>query len=279
METIQNPEKKIGLAGFADPTEVRKTIIEMLYRGQASHLGTNMSTVEILISIYGSVDINRIKVGGQNRSRVLVSKGHGAAVTYATMAHYGLMELEELEKYHSNGSLLAGHVSHAVEKVEHSTGALGHGLSVAVGCALGLRSRGVHDAPVFSVMGDGEIQEGSVWEALMLAKHLNLHNLITMVDNNRISSMTKTEEVIDMRPLRNRFAGFGFKVHDVDGHDLNALHNAINDLISGSEIGVIICNTIKGKGIPFAEWDPIWHYRTLNEELYKQALNHLDEEK
>jgi transketolase len=276
METIQNPENKLGLDRFVDPAEVRRTILGMLYRGQASHLGSNMSAVEMLISIYGSVDLNRIQVKGQNRSRVIVSKGHCAAATYATMAHFCLIEFEELENYHKNGSLLAGHVSHAVERVEHSTGALGHGLSVAVGCALGLRSRGVHDAPVFSLVGDGEIQEGSIWEALMLAKHLNLHNLITMVDNNRISSITNTDAVIDMNPLENRFAGFGFKVHNVDGHDLNVLHNAIDDLISNSKIGVIICNTIKGKGVPFAEREPIWHYRSLNEELFKQALAHLD---
>ena len=94
-----------------------------------------------------------------------------------------------------------------------------------------------------------------------------------------VKFITKTEEVINVKPLGNRFSGFGFKVHDVDGHDLNILHNAIEDLVSGSQIGVIICNTIKGKGVPFAEWEPIWHYRTLDEDLYKQALDHLDEGK
>ena len=279
MEITKSSERKTISNRFADHVEVRRTILGMLYRGQASHLGTNMSAVEMLISMFGSVDLKRIKNKTQNRSRIIVSKGHCAAATYATMAHYGLLDFAELENYHKDGSLLAGHVSHAVERVEHSTGALGHGLSVAVGCALGLRSRGIYDAPVFSLVGDGEIQEGSIWEALMLAKHLNLHNLITMVDNNRISSITNTDAVIDMKPLENRFAGFGFKVHNVDGHDLNALGNAIDNLKAGSEIGVIICNTVKGRGVPFAEWEPIWHYRSLNDELYKQAIANLDEEK
>jgi transketolase len=279
MKTMQNPESKLCLGNFPDPKEVRKTILGILYRGQASHLGTNMSAVEILISIFGSLDIKRVQLKENNRSRVLVSKGHCAAATYATMAHYGLMGFETLHEYHKNGSFLAGHVSHAVEGVEHSTGALGHGLSVAVGCALGLRSRGIHDAPVFALVGDGEIQEGSIWEALMLAKHLNLHNLITMVDNNRISSITKTDAVIDMKPLEDRFAGFGFKVYSIDGHDLNALKDAIDNLLSDSKIGVIICNTIKGKGVPFAEEEPIWHYRSLNKELYEEALAHLNKDK
>jgi transketolase len=278
MKTMENPETKLFFENFPDPKDVRKTILEMLYRGQASHLGTNMSAVEILISIYRSVDITRIQQKENNRSRVLISKGHCAAATYATMAHFGLIGFEELQSYHKNGSLLAGHVSHAVEGVEHSTGALGHGLSVAVGCALGLRSRGIHNTPVFSLVGDGEIQEGSIWEALMLAKHLNLHNLVTMVDNNRISSITKTDAVIDMKPLEDRFSGFGFKVHSVDGHDLNALKDAIDNLLAGSEIGVIICNTIKGKGVPFAEEEPIWHYRSLNEELYEEAIAHLNKD-
>jgi len=276
METIPSFENKLSLDSFADPKDVRKTILGMLYHGQASHLGPSMSAVEILISIYGSVDLKRIQMKDKNRSRIIISKGHCAAATYATMAHYGLIDFKELESYHKNGSLLAGHISHAVERVEHSTGALGHGLSVAVGCALGLRSRGIHDVPVFSLVGDGEIQEGSIWEALMLAKHLNLFKLITMVDNNRISSITKTDAVIDMKPLENRFAGFGYKVHSVDGHDLNALQGAINELKSSSEIGMIICNTTKGKGVPFAEDEPIWHYRSLNEELYKQALDSLE---
>lgn len=258
------------------PDEVRKTVLGMLYRGAASHLGSCMSTIEMLVAMYGSVDIDRILRRAPDRSRVIVSKGHCAAAAYATMAHYGLIDTDAIAGYHQDGSLLTGHVSHGVRTAEHSTGALGHGMSVAVGCALGLRTRGHHDARVFVLMGDGEIQEGSVWEALMLARHLRLGNLIALVDNNGISSITRTDAVLDMKPLAERFAGFGLQVREVDGHDLPALHTAIGELSACGETGVIVCNTVKGKGVPFAEGQPIWHYRSLNEDLYRQALAHLE---
>ena len=147
---------------------------------------------------------------------------------------------------------------------------------MAVGCALGLRSRGHADRLVLALCGDGEIQEGSIWEALMLATHLKLNNLITLVDNNRISSITNTEKVIDMRPLTARFEGFGLGVREVDGHDVAAISTAIEDLREGDRPGAIVCNTVKGRDVPFAEWQPIWHYRSLNDDLYAQALAYLD---
>ncbi len=160
-----------------DPIAVRQSVLSMLYRGKASHLGSNMSAIEMLVAMYGSVDCQKIKNKAPDRSRILVSKGHCAAATYATMAHFGILAMSELDSYHQDGSVLAGHVSHAVSGVEHSTGALGHGINVAVGCALGLRSRGVSDSLVLVLVGDGEIQEGSVWEALMFAVHSRLKNL------------------------------------------------------------------------------------------------------
>lgn len=256
----------------ADPAAVRRTILDLLYHGQASHLGTSMSMVEIMVAIFASIDCTKIRDRGADRSRVIVSKGHGACCTYSTMHHYGLIPEDDLRTYHQDGSRLAGHVSHAVGPIEHSTGALGHGLSVAVGCALGLRTRGYHDARVFVVLGDGEIQEGSIWEALMLARHCGLTNLVPIIDNNRISSITRTDQVINMHPLAERFAGFGFKVHDIDGHDVHALIEAFADLRDADRPGVVIANTVKGKGVAFAEDQPIWHYRTLNETTYREAL-------
>ena len=264
------------LSTKVDPTAVRRTVLKMLHRAKASHLGSNMSVIEMLIAMYGAVDCEKIRTHAPDRSRILVSKGHCASATYATMAHFGIIPLELLDTYHLDGSTLAGHVSHAVEGVEHSTGALGHGLCVAVGCALGLRSRGHADRLVLALVGDGEIQEGSIWEGLMYAVHLKLRNFITLVDNNRISSITNTEKVIDMRPLPARFEGFGLAVREVDGHDLAAISAAIEDLRKGDGPGVIVCNTVKGRDVPFAEWQPIWHYRSLNDDLYAQAIAHLD---
>jgi transketolase len=258
------------------PVDVRKSILTMLHRASASHLGPNMSVVEILIAIYRSIDCMKVRNQAPDRSRVLVSKGHCAAATYAVMAHFDILPMSLLNTYHLDGSALAGHVSHKVHGVEHSTGALGHGVNVAVGCALGLRSRGYPDRPVFAVLGDGELQEGSVWEAMMFASHLKLNNLITLIDNNRISSITNTEKVIDMRPLTARFEGFGLRALEVDGHDVDAILVAIDNVRRDDSPGVIICNTVKGRGVPFAEWQPIWHYKTLTDEQYADAIAYLD---
>jgi transketolase len=236
-----------------------------------------MSVVEMLMAIYSSLDLDRIRTKAPDRSRVIVSKGHCAAAVYAVMAHYGLLDFATLETYHQDDSDLPGHVSHYVDLVEHSTGALGHGLSVACGCAIGLRSRGFNQSQVFALVGDGEIQEGSIWEAVMLAKHHNLSNLITLVDNNKISSITNTYEVLDMRPLKDRFAGFGLKVYEVDGHNLGEITAAIEAIKADSEVSAIICHTIKGYGVPFAENEPIWHYRPLNDKDYQAALAHLEQ--
>lgn len=265
-----------GASTPVQASAVRKTVLHMLHKGRASHLGASMSVVEMLIAIYGSCDIERIRSRAVDRPRVFISKGHCAAATYAVMGHFGLLKQSVLDTYHSDGSTLSGHVSHGVEFVEHSTGALGHGLPVACGCAIGLRARGHKATPVFVLVGDGELQEGAVWEALMFAKHHGLSNLVTLVDDNRISSITRTADVIDLNPIRNRFEGFGFRVFDVDGHDVPAIRQAINQIRAGSEVGVIVCRTVKGKGVPFAEDQPIWHYRTLGDEDLTKALNHLD---
>ncbi len=259
-----------------DPVEVRRTVLEMLYRGGASHLGSNMSAIEMLIAMYSTVDCDLIRQVEPGRDRILVSKGHCAAATYAVMAHNGIIPKQLLDTYHKDGSVLAGHVSHAVNGVEHSTGALGHGLSVGVGCALGLRSRGLNDRRVLVLCGDGEIQEGSIWEALMLAVHLRLGNLTVLIDNNHISSITTTSDVIDMRPLRERFEGFGLATTELDGHSLPALISGIRSVQLDDRPGVLICNTIKGRDVPFAENEPIWHYRTLTDDLYAEATRHLD---
>jgi transketolase len=263
------------IAATKNADAARRRAIDMIFAAQASHLGTSMSLIEMLTAVYESIDVERIKRQDDARDRVIVSKGHGAAATYAVMAQFGLLDEATTATYHTNGTKLAGHVSHAVEAVEHSTGALGHGLPVATGVAIGLRSRKFTGSRAFVILGDGELQEGSNWEALMLASHLKLSNLVVMVDNNRISSITTTSDVINMLPLTERFAGFGFATYDVDGHDVAAIKAAIASIAAGNRAGVIVCNTVKGNGVPFAENEPIWHYRSLNKELYQPAIDAL----
>lgn len=228
------------------------------------------------IAMLASVDCAKIRDHAPDRSRILISKGHCAATSYAVLAHFGIIPFAMLDTYHMNGTSLAGHVSHMVPGIEHSTGALGHGINVAVGCALGLKRKGWLEALCLVLVGDGEIQEGSVWEAIMLAAHQKLGNLIVLVDDNHISSITRTDRVLDLRPLRRRFEGFGCKVVEVDGHNLPALQQAIQRLRWGQEPGVIICDTVKGKGVPFAEGEPIWHYKNLSDNQFEQAMAHLD---
>ena len=259
-----------------DPREVRKTILWILYHGATSHLGPSMSLVEILIAIYGAVDCQKIRLKDPDRDRVIISKGHGAAAVYAVLRHYGVISSEELETYCQNGSRLAGHVSHAVPGVEHSTGALGHGPSVAVGCALGLRARGL-PATVHCVVGDGEMQEGSVWEAVMLAGHHQLSNFLLYVDDNRMSSIGWTRDSVDVTPLEEKLRAFRFDVCRVDGHDVAGITEAIRRAGRSRRPTAILCDTVKGRGVPFAEHNNLWHYRSLNADTYAQALKALED--
>lgn len=258
------------------PLQVRKTALAILHAGKASHLGSSMSMIEMLIAAYGSADIKKIRDHAPDRDRIFVSKGHSAAAVYSVMHHYGLIDDDTIRTYHKDGSLLAGHVSHGAPYVEHSTGALGHGISVATGCALGLKSKGYENAKVFALLGDGELQEGSVWEAIMFANHNRLSNLILMIDNNKISSITSTADVINLNPLARRFAAFGLMVQEIDGHDVEALLTAIAICRQNERPSVLVCNTVKGKGISFAENEPIWHYRSLNDDTYREAMKTLD---
>lgn len=252
--------------------EIRRTALEMLYRARASHLGPSMSVIDILNAVYERVDCARIRQWQPDRDRVFLSKGHAASALYATLWHYGLLATDPRESYCRDGSVLAGHASHAVQGVEHSTGALGHGLPVAVGCALGLRSRALPGSRVYVVLGDGELQEGSNWEALWLARHHRLSNLTVIVDANAISSIRRTDEVIDMEPMTGVFAGMGLGVEEARGADPDAMAAALDRLCALDRPGVLVARTVKGQGVPFAEGEPIWHYRTLDERHFAEAL-------
>jgi transketolase len=255
--------------------EIRLKIIELLYKAGASHLGSNMSVIEILISMYSLVDIEKIKQNKNDRSRIIVSKGHCAVATYTILNFYGLLSEEQLNTYHLDDSLLAGHVSHSVPYVEHSTGALGHGLSVALGCALGQKSKNYKESLSLCLCGDGEIQEGSIWEALMFAGHKKLDNLVVFIDYNKISSITNTNDIVNLESLTDKFDSFNFNTTTVDGHNVEEIMSKVKSMVFKKKPVAVICDTIKGKDIPFAENEAIWHYRSLNEELYLEAKEHL----
>jgi len=252
----------------------RVNILQMLHSAKASHLGSSMSIVELLVAAYSLLDIEEIKSKSRFRDRVIVSKGHAAAATYSVMHEFGLIESKDLETYHQNGSFLQGHVSHGVSGVEHSTGALGHGLSVGVGHAYFLKTF-KSESKVIVICGDGEIQEGSIWEALMFASTKKLGNLILLVDVNQISSIKATEEIITTGDLADRFRGFGLNVSWVDGHNIAEIASAMKNTNRDSNPMVLLCKTTKGKGVEFAENQAIWHYRSLDNDLFSSAMEAL----
>jgi len=245
---------------------LRTKIAELISRANASHIGSCFSIVEILDAVYQSVDIEKIKHGAKDRDRIIISKGHAAAAVYAILAQYGLLENDLLESYGINGSLLSGHVNHFIPFIEHSTGALGHGLPVSVGICVGMRSRKLETSRCYVLVGDGELQEGSNWEALMMAGHLKLDHLCVLVDHNGFGGVRETSQTCSLSPLKKKFECFGFEAVEVDGHDQSAILDAIAGFKSGHRPFAIICHTIKGKGASFMEGQNVWHYRPPSKE-------------
>ena len=251
--------------------KIRKKILEIIYHSQASHIGSAFSVAEILLAVYQSVNLDKIKNENKDRERVILSKGHSVAALYSVLNEFGLMSDEELKTYHQNGSLLQGHVAHHVPGVEHSTGALGHGLSVAAGIGIGLVDQEI-DSRVYVIVGDGEFQEGSNWEALGFIGHHKLKNICLLVDYNKLSGVGKTNGCCCLEPLKEKLEVFGFAVFEVDGHDQKEIYSTIQKTKNFNKPIAIICHTIKGKGVSFMENNNVWHYRPPGEEEYQKAL-------
>ena len=256
-------------------TEIRNTILEIVHRGRASHIGSALSLVEILDTVFKNCDIQKIKNSDIDRDTVILSKGHGTSALYSTMFHHGLISNEEIKTYFKNGSVLGGHASHHVPFVEHSTGALGHGLPVGVGMAIGLRTK-KFDSKVFVIVGDGELHEGSNWEAMMFAGHEKLKNLIILVDCNKLSQVGELDECCTIEPLAAKIRSFNFEVFDVDGHDESKIDQAIKKSTGTGLPRAILCRTTKGKGISFMECNNLWHYKSPQGEDYEKALLELN---
>tara|TARA_B110000008_G_scaffold235214_1_gene239951 strand:- start:795 stop:1598 length:804 start_codon:yes stop_codon:yes gene_type:complete len=257
-------------------SEIRKTIIKMVNKGNASHIGSAFSMVEILNSIFSSVNLNKIREQSEDRDRVILSKGHGASGLYAVMYHHDLISKAAIDSYFKDGSIMAGHASHFIETVEHSTGALGHGLSVALGVAIGSLSKEYKNR-TFVVVGDGELHEGSNWEAIMYAGHKKVSNLCLMIDKNERSQMGRTSSACSLDPLSEKLEAFNFDTIELtDGHNEAELIKAILKTKNSSKPSAIICNTTKGKGVSFMEDNNVWHYRPPSGVDYENALNELN---
>ena len=235
----------------------------MISQAKTSHIGSCLSLADILAVLYGSVlNIDPKKPDWPDRDRLIVSKGHAAAVTYAAVAEAGFMPLERLGEYARNGGQLYGHVTHAgVPGVEMSNGSLGHGLPVGTGMALTAKRDG-GKWRVFVLMSDGECDEGSNWEAILFAGHHRLDNLVVVIDYNKIQSLDFVEKTIRLEPFADKFRAFGWGVREVDGHDVGALRSTLESLpIEAGKPNAVIAHTIKGKGVSWMEGKVLWHYR------------------
>jgi len=243
---------------------LRRLVLIALEGGKRGHLGSSMSLIEIFRVLYDEVlDYRADEPKWIERDRCILSKGHGCLALYALLADKGFFPMDELKRFCHSDGILGGHPEASkVPGIEASTGALGHGLSIGVGMALAARMQR-RKSRVFVVMGDGEINEGSVWEAAMSASKHKLNNLIGMVDYNKLQSYGPTREVLDLEPLADKWTSFGFAVQEVDGHNLNQLRAALQvACLSQDKPNMIICHTVKGKGLPFAEHNPKWHHKS-----------------
>lgn len=241
---------------------LRKLIVRGLTGGNRGHVGSSMSLVEILRVLYDDVlRYDSQRPDWPERDRCILSKGHGCLALYALLIDKGYFDATELDKFCHVDGKLGGHPEHGkVPGIEASTGALGHGLSIGVGMALAARMQR-RDSRVFVVTGDGEINEGSVWEAALCAGKHRLSNLCVIVDYNKIQSAGPTREIQDLEPLLDKWRAFGFAADEVDGHDVQELTRRLKSVpFAADQPSALICHTIKGKGIPFAENDPKWHH-------------------
>ena len=255
--------------------EARRSIVEMIAGAGAGHIGGDLSVVDVLTTLFGAVaDVDPDQPTRPDRDRVVLSKGHCAAAFYTTLAMAGYFSPAELPTFMKPLSDLNGHPANTkVPGVETSTGPLGHGLPFAVGTALGVRLRGFASR-VFVILGDGEMQEGSNWEALMSAAHFRLDNLTAIIDRNRLQQGARTEETNRLDPLPERLTAFGWEVREIDGHDFAALMAALQPSTSGAPVAVV-ANTVKGKGVSFIEDRVEWHHKVPTAEQVTQALEEL----
>jgi transketolase len=258
--------------------KIRRHGIEMTHISQGSHIGAILSVADIIAVLYNDIaNVDPANPIMPNRDRIILSKGHAGAAIYAALAEKGFFKVEELKTHYADGSRLSGHVSHkGVPGVEFSTGSLGHGLSVGAGMAYGAKKDNKQHK-VFVICGDGECDEGAVWEAALVANHYKLNNLVAVIDHNKMQSLDFCENTITLSPFADKWKAFGWNVIDIDGHDHEALRDAfIKAKESIDKPTVIIANTTKGKGISFMENDILWHYRFPHEgEEYDSAVAEL----
>lgn len=257
---------------------IRRHVLDMVYHAKSSHIGTCFSMAELLAVLYGQIlRLDPRRVDWIDRDRFILSKGHGCAALYAVLAERGFFPLDWLDTFYKDGSPLVGHATHTyVPGVEVSTGSLGHGLSIGSGMALVSKREG-RPCRFFVLLSDGECDEGSTWEAILFAGFHRLDNLVAIVDYNKIQSLGRVEDVLDLEPFGDKWRASRWAVRQVDGHDLGAIEDALSRVpFEQQKPSCLIAHTVKGKGVSFMENELLWHYRAPNAEEYRQACIELD---
>ncbi|RJQ20612.1 MAG: transketolase [Nitrospiraceae bacterium] len=254
---------------------VRRSVLEIINRTGSPHIGSSFSIVEILVALYfGNLKVSPDDTHNPDRDRFILSKGHACATLYAVLAERGFLSKNDLEGFAVNGGTLEQHPNRDLMcGIEVSTGSLGHGLSIGAGMALAGKVDG-KGYKVYVLMGDGELNEGSVWESIMFAGHHGLSNLVALVDCNRIQALGCTKDIMDLEPLNDKWKSFGWEVRDIDGHDFGQIFSTLGSL-SQEKPNVIILHTVKGKGVSFMEDKLLWHYRAPDDDEYKRAIKEL----
>ena len=251
----------------------RIEILKMTHHSKASHVGSALSVVDILATIYSTVIVSVPEGESPNENKLILSKGHAASALYSILSLKGYFDSSWLKEYCGDGAQLGGHVTSIdVPGVELSTGSLGHGLPYGMGIALGKKMNS-NGGAVFVIMSDGECDEGTTWESALIASHFNLSNLVVVIDRNRIQSLAGTEETIRLEPFASKWKSFGWKVLEVDGHNYEKIEEAV--LTPKLTPTVIIANTTKGKGVSFMENSVVWHYRSPSDGELKFSLEEL----
>lgn len=257
-------------------TQLRRDVLHMTHWGKASHVASCLSIADVLAVLYsGILHVDPANPTDPSRDRLIMSKGHAAAVLYAVLAETGFFERAVLETYYADGSRLAGHVTATMPGVDHSTGSLGHGLSVATGMALASK-RDQAGWRAFAVLSDGECDEGSVWEPALFAAHHALDNLVAVIDYNKIQSLDSVDNTLRLEPFADKWLAFGWNVIEVDGHDHAALRDAFDPLpkVAGRPT-CVIAHTVKGRGVSFMQDSVLWHYRPPDANELARALEEL----
>lgn len=259
--------------------EARKKIIDMKYNSKSSHIGSAFSVLDILIFLFfNKLNINSENINDEERDRLILSKGHASAALYVTLAKKGLLSEKKLDKFYCDNGELPGHIDHTVSNgLDASTGSLGHGLSIGAGMAMASYLDKI-DNNIVVILGDGEVNEGSIWESAMFISRFKLSNLLIIIDSNKLQGYDRANKILKHRKMINMWKALDFDVEEINGHSFVEMEEAINNF-SYKTPKVIIANTVKGKGVSFMEDKLEWHYKSPNKNESIVAKNELEKEK